>query len=112
MFRILVLYILCLQQLLHQILAINFTCLNGDIVGANEICNGIANCADSSDERIELCATMICQPHQFKCYYGGCVDRENFCNKFSDCFDNSDEFNCGRSNESCEYVELKIILHH
>lgn len=82
--------------------AINFTCLNGETVGANEICNGIANCADSSDERKELCLSTICRPHQFKCHYGACVDRTKFCNKISDCLDGSDEFNCGRLTKSCE----------
>lgn len=91
-----------LLAILHQILAINFTCLNGELVGANEMCNGIANCKDSSDERLELCSTMICQPHQFKCYYGGCVDRKKFCNQVNDCLDGSDEFNCGKSKKSCE----------
>lgn len=96
--------LLIFTSVLHQILATNFTCLNGDTVGADDICNGVANCADQSDERVELCATTICQPNQFKCYYGGCVDREKVCNKFTDCLDNSDEFNCGRSNNSCGYV--------
>lgn len=87
----------------QQVLAENFTCLNGELVGANVICDGIGNCADASDERRELCISTICQPHQFKCYYGGCINREKFCNKISnDCLDGSDEFNCGRSNKSCK----------
>jgi hypothetical protein len=80
--------------------AANFTCRNGEVVGANEICNGIANCVDFSDERRELCLSVICQPHQFKCHYGACVDRTKFCNEHNDCLDASDEFNCGRS--TCE----------
>ncbi|KAG5681569.1 hypothetical protein PVAND_010988 [Polypedilum vanderplanki] len=90
----------------HSTFAANFTCLNGDIVGALNICNGISNCADGSDERSELCSTIICQPQQFKCHYGGCVDRGKFCNKIHDCLDGSDEFNCGRSNKSCESTEF------
>jgi hypothetical protein len=91
-----------LLAILDPILAANFICLSGEIVDANEICNGIANCVDLSDERRELCSSMICQPQQFKCYYGGCVNRGKFCNKINDCLDGSDEFNCGTSNKSCE----------
>jgi hypothetical protein len=90
-------------SLLHQGRAEFFNCLNGERVGAIEICNGIANCADASDERSELCLSMICQPNQFKCYYGGCIDRSKVCNKIpKECMDGSDEFNCGRANGSCK----------
>lgn len=88
----------------RKILANHFTCLSGNSIGAGEICDGIANCADSSDERRELCAPTICQADQFKCYYGACISRQKFCNKRADCVDGSDEFNCGKSNESCEWV--------
>lgn len=86
----------------EKISANNFTCLNGSFIVASEICDGIANCADSSDERRELCSPIICQADQFKCYYGACISRREFCNKHADCIDGSDEFNCGKSNESCE----------
>lgn len=96
MFKVLV----CLL-LAREILANNFTCSSGGSIGAGEICDGIANCADSSDERIELCAPIICRADQFKCYYGACVSRQKFCNAVADCIDGSDEFNCGKSNVSC-----------
>lgn len=90
------------QQNFLNVRAVNFTCQNGEFVGANEICNGIANCKDASDERKELCLSTICQPNQFKCHYGACVDRVKYCNKHNDCLDASDEFNCGRSTKTCE----------
>lgn len=86
----------------HKLLASNFTCSNGDSIIASKICDGIANCDDSSDERQELCAPIICQPDEFKCYYGACISRELLCDKQTDCIDGSDEFNCGKSNGSCE----------
>lgn len=97
-------FLVLILSLLHEnnVEAANFTCQNGEFVGFNEICNGIADCNDSSDERKELCLSTICQSNQFKCYYGACVDRTKICNKFNDCLDGSDEFNCGRSTESCE----------
>lgn len=97
MLRVLVFLLLC-----EQIVSKNFTCLNGSFIGAGEICDGIANCADSFDERSELCSPIICQADQFKCHYGACISRQKVCNQNSDCVDGSDEFNCGRSNDSCE----------
>lgn len=80
----------------------DYTCLNGDSIAADNICDGIANCSDASDERSELCSSTVCHSNQFKCYYGACIDREKFCNQLIDCVDGSDEFNCGKSNKSCE----------
>jgi len=80
----------------------NFTCLSGARIDAGLICNGLKDCEDSTDERIELCANTICQPDQFKCYYGACVGRDKLCNNMNDCADGSDEFNCGKANGSCE----------
>lgn len=86
----------------HLTHANNFTCLNGDSADVSEICDGFADCLDSSDERIELCSTFICQADRFKCYYGACISREKFCNGIRDCVDGSDEFNCGKSETSCK----------
>lgn len=85
-----------------EIYANNFTCLNGDSSDASSICDGISDCLDSSDERNELCSTIICHADQFKCFYGACINREKFCNGVTDCKDGSDEFNCGKSETSCE----------
>lgn len=102
MFVVIFILLILLHQNISSAVAVNFTCQSGESVGANEICNGVADCIDSSDERKELCLATICQPNQFKCYYGACVERVKFCNKNSDCLDGSDEFNCGRSTKSCE----------
>lgn len=101
MFKVLVL----LFFTAHKGLANNFTCSSGGSIEAGDICDGIANCVDSSDERAELCAPIICGADQFKCYYGACISRRKFCNNVSNCIDGSDEFNCGKLNGSCEYVD-------
>lgn len=97
-----VLVLVLLLHLCQEILSNDFTCRNGNFISAGAICDGKADCADSSDERSELCAPIICQADQFKCFYGACISRENVCNRNPDCVDSSDEFNCGRSIESCE----------
>jgi hypothetical protein len=88
--------------LARGIVASNFTCSSGNSTEASGICDGRADCADSSDERVELCTPIVCQADQFKCYYGACVSRQKFCDNINDCVDGSDEFNCGRFNGSCE----------
>lgn len=94
--------VLTLLLFLGKSLSANFTCLNGSLIEADGICDGEADCADSSDERAELCLAVICRADQFKCYYGACISRAGFCNREGDCLDGSDEINCGRSNRSCE----------
>lgn len=101
-FCAIMLRVLVCLLLVRNIFANNFTCLSGGSIVAGEICDGIVNCADSSDERVELCSTIICKADQFKCYYGACIDRAMFCNGNADCIDGSDEFNCGKPKNSCE----------
>ncbi|CRK97474.1 CLUMA_CG010863, isoform A [Clunio marinus] len=90
-----------------EVFSSNFTCFNGGSIDASKICDGLGNCSDLSDERAELCASIICKADEFKCYYGACINRENFCNNISDCIDGSDEFNCGKSNTSCDPGEFR-----
>lgn len=95
--------VLVVVLLARGLLAANFTCFGGGFVADDgEICDGKADCADSSDERRELCAPIICQADQFKCYYGACISRTRVCDESEDCVDGSDEFNCGRASDSCE----------
>lgn len=88
--------------IVQKVLASSFICSNGNSINASEICDGIANCRDSSDERRELCSPIVCRANEFKCYYGACVSRASLCNNLTDCIDGSDEFNCGKSRGSCE----------
>lgn len=97
-----VLFILLFIMRLSKIEAKSFTCLNGDYVDLDEVCDGRADCLDSSDERIELCSSYICRKDQFKCNRGACVSRASFCNGINDCVDGSDEFNCGKNGTSCK----------
>lgn len=57
---------------------------------ANQVCNGIPECWDSSDE-----INCNCTESQFKCHNGICLgDYKLVCDGKDDCGDNSDELSC------------------
>lgn len=66
-------------------------CQNGECISSDELCDGMANCADESDETSNACISVHCPSYAFRCAYGACVDGDSECNGKKDCFDNSDE---------------------
>ncbi|KAL7046079.1 hypothetical protein ACKWTF_002468 [Chironomus riparius] len=74
------------------------TCLNGQCIEKNEMCDGNFDCDDHTDES-ELCLLppysvveiKICNEDEFKCNNHECIDRKAMCNLEVDCSDASDE---------------------
>lgn len=86
---------------------VNFICKSGHVLdGIQKVCDGRADCYDTSDEAIELCSHTLCPSNHAKCKYGACIPRSKFCNGVRDCFDSSDELNCGRKWNSCNPTEF------
>ncbi|GAA6076864.1 low-density lipoprotein receptor-related protein 5, partial [Tachysurus ichikawai] len=70
----------------------HFTCATGEIdcIPMTWRCDGIAECADHSDEM----NCPVCSDQQFQCHGGQCLDAKLRCNGEQDCTDGSDELNC------------------
>ncbi|XP_058266507.1 basement membrane-specific heparan sulfate proteoglycan core protein-like isoform X2 [Hemibagrus wyckioides] len=74
-------------------LADQFTCLNGQCVSQDYVCDGDTDCSDGSDE--QKCGTPSpCEPNEFKCRNGRCALKLWRCDGDNDCHDNSDEIDC------------------
>ncbi|SPP84123.1 modular serine protease-like [Drosophila guanche] len=75
-------------------LTLGFQCITKTKVPLREtqICNGIVDCVDKSDEMFELCYNRTCnEEHFFRCTYGGCLEVMRKCDNTIDCWDSSDE---------------------
>ncbi|XP_060782751.1 low-density lipoprotein receptor-related protein 5 [Neoarius graeffei] len=70
----------------------HFTCATGEIdcIPMAWRCDGIAECADHSDEM----NCPVCSEQQFQCHGGQCLDSKLRCNGEQDCTDGSDELDC------------------
>lgn len=74
-----------------------FQCSNGTVayecVSPIQICNGVKNCPDGSDEL--FCNSYTCMEGFFKCQtVSKCIPNSKRCNGQSDCEDHSDEKDC------------------
>ncbi|EDX11972.1 GD19927 [Drosophila simulans] len=67
-----------------------FDC-KGSCLNWSQVCDGLADCKDGSDEDGTLCTAFECPPPAFRCLYGACVSPNAMCNHIPDCLDGSDE---------------------
>ncbi len=76
-------------------------------MATSQVCDGIANCHDESDENEELCFVWNCTEDMWKCRdYERCVKTSSLCDGDMQCLDSSDEeycidYNCLNNDRKC-----------
>lgn len=87
-----------------------FQCANFKCIPRYNVCNGVDNCGDGSDENNHtLCANRP-RPcpnifSDFKCFNKKCIDRSKICNLMDDCGDGSDERGCHEEGKCEDEIE-------
>lgn len=68
-------------------------CPLGNCLDKHQLCDGIADCHDHSDEHENICHRNqnSCKHSEFRCLDGKCIEKSKFCNHIEDCSDKTDE---------------------
>ena len=84
--------------LIYAIFEGQYQCDNGNCTHPTQICDGVDQCGDESDERD--CNNYQCLKNQFKCpasnesHQSFCISSDRRCDKVADCPGGEDEFDC------------------
>lgn len=93
-----------------------FQCENKKCVPRYQVCDGVDNCGDGSDENnMTLCAAKFkpCVPAlEFQCANKKCIDRDKVCDYGDDCGDTSDERGCRKFLLTLEIGIYLVYLVH
>lgn len=82
-----------------------YQCESGECIAFAELCNGIVQCEDGSDETEKRCLKNFCPEFSFRCNYGACISSSAQCDRKFDCADGSDE-----APELCGYEQPIISV--
>ncbi|XP_067847685.1 complement factor I [Heptranchias perlo] len=82
-----------------------FKCVNGKCIPLKDLCNGIDDCADLSDE---LCCKE-CEK-SYHCKSDICIPNFSLCDGEDDCLDGSDESNCNGTTTITDYNAERSLL--
>nr|XP_045613717.1 basement membrane-specific heparan sulfate proteoglycan core protein-like isoform X12 [Procambarus clarkii] len=82
------------------------TCMNGQCIDKDKVCDGTFDCTDASDEM--RCNPLGCEPNEFQCDNKRCVLKTWLCDSDDDCGDGSDETDCATNppGSACRYNEF------
>lgn len=74
----------------------SYQCPLGKCLNDTQLCDGVPDCHDSSDERSDVCTThRQCNANELRCHNHKCILRSQFCDRIDQCGDGSDEpLNC------------------
>ncbi|XP_067896597.1 complement factor I isoform X2 [Heterodontus francisci] len=82
-----------------------FKCVNGKCIPLKDLCNGIDDCADLSDE--SCCKECT---KSFHCKSDVCIPNFSICDGEDDCLDGSDESNCSEMTPITDYHTERSLL--
>jgi low density lipoprotein-related protein 2 len=80
-----------------------FKCNNNRCVRRSDVCDGLNDCLDFSDEA--SCTQVVCPADYFRCRNGTCIPQSKRCDGRFDCIDFSDEIQCVR--RDCDRTQFK-----
>ncbi|XP_055694217.1 basement membrane-specific heparan sulfate proteoglycan core protein isoform X2 [Lutzomyia longipalpis] len=87
------------------------TCMNGECIEKNQVCDGTYDCSDASDET-GCSRANSCEPNEFRCANRKCVAKTWRCDGENDCGDNSDEQECATMppDAPCRFHEFQCKI--